>query len=193
MITETLMGTNFNFKNPWNNTEDNLQKVKDAAVWLGLNLSLNDMEFMAAFISLNETLIESKMKGEISNKEIISNLEIPEKKEYRTYYEVWGPATATEKYRTKWESYDEDWVKDSLLYHWREGLWDYYEGSYDGYDLDNFDADNFEVVDVHSINESKKSVLSKLVVENTEDLIETLDKDTLIELKNLINQKLSSF
>jgi len=40
--------------------------------------------------------------------------------------------------------------------------------------------------------ENKKPILDKLVVENTTNLLDNLDRETLIQLRNLINQKLSS-
>jgi len=40
--------------------------------------------------------------------------------------------------------------------------------------------------------ENKKPILDKLVVENTTGLLDNLDRETLIQLRNLINQKLSS-
>ncbi len=39
---------------------------------------------------------------------------------------------------------------------------------------------------------NKKPILDKLVVENTTNLLDNLDRETLIQLRNLINQKLSS-
>ena len=42
------------------------------------------------------------------------------------------------------------------------------------------------------LREGKKPILDRLVVENTKDLLENLDRETLVKLRNLINEKLSS-
>ena len=191
-IAEMLWETNFEYKNPWDEVDDNIDFVKKSAIWLGLDLDTDDMEFMAALMTENELLLDSKIKGQISTQDFISQLVLPKEEKFEIYYEVWGPATLTEKYKTTWKSYDKNWANDSLRSAWREGEWDYWDGDYQEYEADNFDADNFEVSEVYRIDESKKPILSKLIVENTKDMIENLDRETLIKIRNLINQKLSS-
>jgi hypothetical protein len=50
-------------------------------------------------------------------------------------------------------------------------------------------------VDVYEINESEirnESVLDRLVIENTSDVVKSLDKQTLIKLKSIIESRLRS-
>lgn len=191
-IAELLWQTDFEYKNPWGEADENFRFFRDSSIWLGLDFNYNDMEFMAALMTENELLLDSKIKGEISLQDTLSQLEIPKEKKFEIYYDVWGPATLTESYKTNWKSYYSSWAEDSLRFAYREGEWYYYDGSYQGYDTDNFDSDNFEITQVNSLKESKKTTLAKLVVENTNEILDNLDKDTLIELRNIINQKLSS-
>ena len=130
--------------------------------------------------------------NELTNSQAIEALSIPKKKKYVAYYELWGPATLTEKYKTTWESYNKNWVKDSLRHSYNEGDFNFYDGDYQEHESDNFEADNFDITYINDLRENKEPILDKLVVENTQDLLDNLDRDTLLKLRNLINQKLSS-
>lgn len=191
-IAESLMEEDFDYESPWDESDENLSLLKGKTNWLGGKVDEDDMEFMAAFMLNNRRLLEDLISGKVSKSEAISEFEMPRLQKYKVWYEVWGNATLTEKYKTKWESYNRNWVKDSLRHAYNEGSFDYYQGEYVEYETDNFDADNFEILDIRPIDENTKPILSKLVVENTKEMIESLDKDTLIELRNLINRKLSS-
>jgi hypothetical protein len=166
--------------------------LKEKSSWTGVNSEIEDMEFMAALININEPIFQQLKEGSISIKEAIANLTLPELQKYKIYYEIWGPATLTEKYSTTWQSYDRKWVSANIRHSYNEGTFDYYDGNYEEYETDNFEPDNFDITDVRTLSESKKPILSKLVVENTKEILNNLDKETLIELRNLINQKLSS-
>lgn len=183
----------FDYDDPFDDFDDNEKLIRNASAWASSNVEREDVEFISKFISDNLPLLESVKNDGVSAKSIIPELSIPSLKSYKVYYEIWGPATLTEKYRVTWESYDEDWVKPSLRRSYYDGDFDYYQGDYLEYETDNFESDNFEITDVDSINESKKTLLSKVVVENTTDVLDSLDKDTLLRLRNIINQKLSSF
>lgn len=183
----------FDYEDPFDDYNDNVELVVNASKWASSTVEREDIEFISKFISDNLPLLESVKNGEVSVKSIIPELVIPTSKSYRVYYEIWGNATLTERYKTTWESFDEDWVKSSIRQSWYDGDFDYYQGDYIEHETDNFDSDNFEITDVDLIKESKKSLLSRVVVENTTDVLDSLDRDTLINLRNLINQKLSSF
>jgi hypothetical protein len=176
ILSETLMQDNFYYGNPWDDAEDNLKLLRDKSGWIGIGIDYEDMEFIAAFIDENESIIKDVVDGKISKKDALDNLSIPKLEKFNIWYEVWGPATLTEKYRTTWQSYD----------------FSYWEGDYEEHESDNFEPDNFEITSRRKVMENKKPILDKLVVENTTNLLDNLDRETLIQLRNLINQKLSS-
>jgi hypothetical protein len=192
-IAESLYETDFNYDDPWDEADENYNLFKDASRWVGMNVEYEDMEFMASLMNINEPLLKQLSEKQISKQQALSQITPPELKKFKIYYEIWGPATLTERYSTTWESYDKSWVRDSLRYSYNEGDFSAYDGNYEDYETDNFEADNFEITDTREMRESKKPILSKLVMENTKDVLDNLDKETLIELRNLINQKLSSF
>jgi hypothetical protein len=88
-----------------------------------------------------------------------------------------------------------DWVKDSASQQRNDGNWNLY----DGYELSVTEYNNFEESDesfdeVVPINEGvQESLLSRLVVENTSEVVSSLDKETLLKLKNIIDSRLRSF
>ena len=192
VLSKQLIEDEFEYRNPWDYEYDNMTKLKTNGAWIGEKLDENDMEFIAAFILENLKTILSSIHNELTNSEVIERLSIPKKKNYIAYYEVWGPATLTEKYKTTWESYNKNWVKDSLRHSYNEGDFNFYDGDYQEHESDNFEADNFDITYINDLRENKEPILDKLVVENTQDLLDNLDRDTLLKLRNLINQKLSS-
>lgn len=192
-VAQSLYETNFNYEDPWDDAEDNDELLKEKSAWLGLDTDYDDMEFMAAFMNINDVILEKLKEGGISKQQAITEITLPKQKTFKIFYEIWGPATLTEKYSTTWQSYDEKWVNESLRHQYNNGEFNYYDGNYEEYETDNFDPDNFDITYTEKIRESKKPILSKLVVENTKEMLHDLDKETLIELRNLINQRLSSF
>jgi len=192
ILSETLMQDNFYYGNPWDDAEDNLKLLRDKSGWIGIGIDYEDMEFIAAFIDENESIIKDVVDGKISKKDALDNLSIPKLEKFNIWYEVWGPATLTEKYRTTWQSYDDRWVQDSLRHSYNEGDFSYWEGDHEEDETDHFEPDNFEITARRKVLENKKPILDKLVVENTTGLLDNLDRETLIQLRNLINQKLSS-
>jgi hypothetical protein len=58
---------------------------------------------------------------------------------------------------------------------------------YDNAEMNDWSIDNVS----ESISESK-SLLGRLVVENTSEVISSLDKQTLLELKQIIDSRLRS-
>jgi len=122
-----------------------MKKLNTSGAWIGEKFDEDDMEFIAAFILENLKIILSSIHNELTSSEAIEALSIPKKKKYTAYYEIWGSATLTEKYKTTWKSYYKDWVKDSLRYSYNEGNFDYYEGHYLEHESDNFDRDTLVV------------------------------------------------
>ena len=102
-----------------------------------------DPEFIAKFISTNFSEIEKYIKTKtIENSEVFV---IPEPMTYNVDYEVWGPATFTERYSRPWRTYDRKWVEKGFMDAYYEGVIHYYGGKYENYEVENFDADNLEI------------------------------------------------
>jgi hypothetical protein len=71
------------------------------------------------------------------------------------------------------------------------GDWSYYDGDYHGTEVDDFDENSLDVDEIEEVKEGyNESILNKLVVENTSEVVNSLDKKTLLELKKLIDSKL---
>lgn len=183
----------FNYDEPYDDYDENQEYLEQAANWTGEKIEHEDVEFISVLISDNFELFEKVKEGEIDKKAVIEELVKPQLYTYSIDYEVWGPATLTEKYEIKRKSYSESLAKDGLKHDYFEGNMSYYDGDYQENESDNFEPDNFDITWVNQVqNENKKSILSKIVVENTTEVLDNLDKKTLIELRNIINQKLSS-
>jgi hypothetical protein len=190
LISERLIDDDFDFQNPYDEYDESISKLKNIMKYFDRDALDLDMEFMAKFIEINYNILLS-IKDDGPSPEKYKELSIPQANKYKAYYEISGSAFLTEKYYDYWDSYDESFVKDNMYQQRNDGNWDYWDGHYIENETDNFDSDNFEVTYI-SLNESRKDLLSKLVVENTEELIDKIDRDSLIKLRNLINRKLSS-
>jgi hypothetical protein len=94
----------------------------------------------------------------------------------------------------KFDSYDMDWVEDSAEQQRQEGNWD----MYDGYHIRDTVYDNWETSDesfdkVIPVSENvKESLLDRLVLENTSEVVSSLDRQTLLKLKSIIDSRLRS-
>ena len=92
------------------------------------------------------------------------------------------------------DSYDEEWVKDSAQQQNSDGNWSMWEGrERRDTEYENFEESDYSFGDVYEVNENKpqnESVLGRLVVENTRDVVKSLDKKTLLELRRIIDSKL---
>jgi hypothetical protein len=87
-----------------------------------------------------------------------------------------------------------DWVIDSAGQQRDDGNWDVY----DGYNLrdstyDNFEASDYSFDEVKYVSEPvKESLLDRLVLENTSEVVSSLDRQTLLKLKSIIDSRLRS-
>ena len=188
-----LDNDSFDYENPFDDYETNETVLQSSSNWAGAYVGRDDVEFMCKFIKDNLPLLNQVKNGDSNTKEILSEIRIPEAKKYKVYYEISGRAILTEEYTTNWDCYDEDWVEASLKQSYYDGSFDYYQGDYVDHEVDDFETDDIDITSVNAINEGKRTLLSKIVVENTTDVVDSLDKDTLIRLRNIINQRLSSF
>ena len=88
-----------------------------------------------------------------------------------------------------------DWVKDSAEQQRNDGNWDLYNGrSLRDTTYDNFEESDYSFDDVKPVSESslKESLLDRLVLENTSEVVSSLDRQTLLKLKSIIDSRLRS-
>lgn len=192
-ISKICLENDFDFEDPYIiGYQESCEIVEDSSRWVGVGtIEAIDIEFIGKFISLNEEILriwidDEKKFGGISNQFII-----PKPKKYMVYYSSKGRGFITQKYQTDWTSYDKDWIRESMNELNSAGDWSYYDGDYIGSDVDEFDEDDLDIDDIEVVRESRnKSILNKLMVENTSEIIESLNRKTLLELRQLIDSKL---
>jgi hypothetical protein len=197
-IAEKLVDEDFPIGNPYgDNFDDAYQILKTISKYFSIEAVQEDIEFFAKFLEINDEIISdlfANNKEQMKNKELIEQLEIPVAKNYNLNYEADGSCTYIEYFSQEFDSYDEDWVRDSAEQQRQDGNWDMWDGrERRPTDYENFEMNDFNYGDVYEIDENpiRESLLSKLVLENTSNVINSLDRTTLIKLRNLINQKLS--
>ena len=120
---------------------------------------------------------------ETKDKSLYEQLIIPVSKRYKVEYQQYGSCTYTEHLETTWDSYDSDWVTDSLRMANEDGNWDLFDGKVIGTEYDNYDMNDFQFDDVTEISDVKESTKKNKI-------IESLDKKTLLELRGLIDSRL---
>ena len=116
-------------------------------------------------------------------------------KTYEVHYDVWGSCTYEEYKTQKFDSYDESWVVDSVNQQREDGNWDLYDGSDRREpEYENFEESDYSFGNVYELNNNntKESLLDRLVLENTSEVVSSLDKQTLLKLKQIIESRLRS-
>lgn len=196
-ISEKLIDEEFAIGNPYDYNFENLYNtLKDVSKYFNISSTHEDVEFFAKFLEINgDTIAEffANNGEQMKNKELIEQLEIPLAKSYDLNYSVWGTCTYTDYKVQEFDSYDEDWVKDSAHQQRSDGNWDMWDGRDNGQtEYDNYEESDYSFDDVSEVNEKpvQESLLSKLVIENTSEVVNSLDKKTLLELRRIIDSKL---
>jgi hypothetical protein len=177
------------------------------AVMIGnyFNIPVNDedVQFFSKLLDINKDVVSELVanNGErLKDKSLYEQLEIPEAKTYDLRYTVWGTCNYTEYLSQKFDSYDIDWVRAYANQQREDGNWDYYEGTnvrdteYENFEESDSSYDNvYEVNDDDTTNFDVRgeSMLDRLVIENTQDVVKSLDKKTLIKLKSIIESRLN--
>jgi len=198
-IAEKLVDENFPIGNPYDDDfEEAYSVLQSVSKYFNIVAAHEDVEFFAKLLEINDDLIAdlfANNKEQMKNKELIEKLVIPVAKSYNLNYSVWGSCSYTDYKVQKFDSYDEEWVSGSAEQQRQDGNWSMWDGR-DRRDTEyeNFEESDYDFGDVYEVDEKpiQESLLSKLVLENTSDVINSLDRTTLIKLRNLINQKLSS-
>ena len=193
-ISENLIDNGFEL-NPYESYdyEECIETLENISKYFNINEIIDeDVQFFSKFLEINDELLKKIIVT--GDRKLSENFIIPVAKRYKVEYQQYGTCTYTEYLETTWDSYDPDWVTDSMKMARETGDWDLYDGKSIDAEYNNHDMNDFQFDDVTEINHEKinESTYSKLVFENTAELIDNLDKNTLIKLKKLINQKLNS-
>jgi hypothetical protein len=201
-ICEKLIDEEFPIGNPYENDfDDAFSTLESISKYFNISIDIEDVEFFSKLLEINEDLVAdlfANNRENIRNKELIDQLIIPKAEEYKLHYEIYGTCSFTEYKSQEFDSYDEYWVKDTAEQRRQDGSWDFW----DGYDREVTDYENYQVDGetyghVYKVEYKEKkdnfvsdSILDKLVIENTENVVSSLDRQTLLKLKSIIDSKL---
>jgi hypothetical protein len=167
----------------------NFQTFEKVLKYFGFAAVEEDYQFFSKFIEINDELLSQIF--ETKDVSLFDKLILPMAQEYDVRYSVDGSCSFTEYYEDTVSCYDIDWV-ESMLETMQGATWDYYQGRLINTDYDNYDTADFNIDGVRPVVAESKSLLSRLVIENTADVVSSLDKRTLLELKRIIDSRLSS-
>ena len=199
-ICEKLVDEDFPIGNPYDSDFDAAEKIlTEVANYFSLAVTQEDVEFFSKFLKVNENIIAelfANNREQMRNSSLIEQLVIPVAKTYDLHYTTWGSCSYTEYKASYFDSYDKDWVTDSASQQRNDGNWD----MWDGRDIRDTEYENFEESDssynhVYNVDDKQEtiyseSILDKLVIENTTDVVNSLDRNTLIKLKSIIESRL---
>ena len=197
-IAAKLVDEDFPIGNPYDDDFDNAYDIlQEVSRYFSIEAVHEDVEFFSKFLEINDEIIAdlfANNRKEMKNTSLHEQLVIPIAKSYNLDYRVWGTCSYTNYMTKEFDSYDEEWVKDSASQQNNDGSWNMWEGQERSEtEYDNFEESDYDYEDVYEIDESKnrnESVLDKLVIENTSEVIGSLDKKTLIKLKSIIESRL---
>ena len=195
-ICEKLVDEDFPIGNPYESDYDNAYNIlQQVSKYFSVEASHEDVEFFAKFLQINDDLIAdlfANNKEEIKNRELFEQLVIPIAKSYNMNYSSWGSCSFTNYMVQEFDSYDEEWVKDSAQQQNNDGNWNMWEGGERrDTEYENFEESDYSFGDVYEIDDTKnESVLDRLVIENTSEVVNSLDRKTLLELRRIIDSKL---
>jgi len=197
-ICEKLVDEDFPIGNPYDSDFDSAFNIlQEVSKYFGISATHEDVEFFAKLLQINDDLIAdlfANNKEEIKNRELFEQLVIPVAKSYNLNYSSWGSCSFTNYMVQEFDSYDEEWVKDSAHQQNNDGNWNMWEGSERrDTEYENFEESDYSFDDVYEVNENKpknESVLGRLVIENTSEVVNSLDRKTLLELRRIIDSKL---
>ena len=203
-IIERLISDDFPIGNPYNEDYDGAyETLSNIGNYFNIPVNDEDVQFFSKLLDINKDVVSELVanNGErLKDKSLYEQLEIPEAKTYDLRYTVWGTCNYTEYLSQKFDSYDIDWVRAYANQQREDGNWDYYEGTnvrdteYENFEESDSSYDNvYEVNDDDTTNFDVRgeSMLDRLVIENTQDVVKSLDKKTLIKLKSIIESRLN--
>jgi hypothetical protein len=197
-IAEKLVDEDFPIGNPYTDDfESAYATLQEISKYFSVEPTHEDVEFFAKFLEINDEIIAelfANNKEQMKNRELIEQLVIPVAKSYNMDYSSWGSCSYTNYMVQEFDSYDEDWVTDSASQQSNDGNWNMWEGQETNpTEYENFEENDYSFGDVYEVNESNtknESVLNRLVIENTSEVVNSLDRKTLLELRRIIDSKL---
>jgi hypothetical protein len=197
-LAQKMIDEGFSGKNPYDEYDTLSADLLDAVKYFGMKyVTRLDIEFLASFINVNDEILTQLFDSETQNKqELYRQLEIPKPEKYTYDIIASGHGYVTETYKHTELTYNPEWIPtmvDALRYNSDE--FEYYDGDLINTLVDEFEVTNLEVDDVFRVlnqNSLKESILKRLVIENTESMIDSLDFQTLIDLKRIIDKKIHS-
>ena len=193
-ISEKLVDEGFDTVNPYSDYDENYKMLENIASFFSMVVNDEDVQFFAKLIDINDDLL-SKIFEPDGDKSLIEKLEIPVAKTYNLDYSTWGSCSYEDYLTQSFDSYDEDWVINSANQQRKDGNWDLYHGkSRRDTEYDNFEESDHSFDRVYEVNDNKikESLLDRLVLENTSEVVSSLDKQTLLRLKQIIESRLRS-
>jgi hypothetical protein len=197
-IAEKLVDEDFPIGNPYTDDfESAYATLQEVSKYFSVESTQEDVEFFAKLLEINDEIIAdlfANNKEQMNNRELIEQLVIPVAKSYNLDYSSWGSCTYTNYMVQEFDSYDKDWVTDSATQQNNDGNWNMWEGQETNpTEYENFEESDYSFGDVYEVNESNtrnESVLNRLVIENTSEVVNSLDRKTLLELRRIIDSKL---
>lgn len=196
LICDKLIDEGFPTGDPYiSDYDESYAILSNIGKYFNIPVNDEDVQFFAKFLEINDELIAdifANNSENINNTELINKLIIPVAKTYELQYSVYGSCNYYDHLGQKFDSYDKSWVRDSANQQRDDGNWDLYNG----YELEPTYYENFQEHDISydkvvEVDEKiQESLLSKLVIENTSEILPSLDKPTLLKLKQLIENKL---
>jgi hypothetical protein len=197
-ICEKLVDEDFPIGNPYTDDfESAYATLREVSKYFSVESTHEDVEFFAKLLEINDEIIAdlfANNKEQMKNRELIEQLVIPVAKSYNMDYRYWGTCSYTNYMVQEFDSYDEDWVTDSATQQNNDGNWNMWEGQETNpTEYENFEESDYSFGDVYEVNESNtenESVLNRLVIENTSEVVNSLDRKTLLELRRIIDSKL---
>jgi len=194
LIAEKLIDEDFPQGNPYGDYgfSKHYNQLENIGKYFNISAVHEDVEFFSKFLEMNDDVLAEIF--ETGDKSLSEKLIIPVAQTYELLYSVWGSCTYDDYMGQKFDSYDMNWVEDSAEQQRQDGNWDLY----DGYNIrdtvyDNFDSSDHSFDEVRPVSESvKESLLDRLVLENTSEVVSSLDRQTLLKLKSIIDSRLRS-
>ena len=193
LICDKLIDEGFPTGNPYiSDYDESYAILSNIGKYFNISAVNEDVEFFSKFLEMNDDVLTDIF--ETGDKTLYDKLVIPVAQTYELLYSVWGSCTFDDYMGQKFDSYDMSWVEDSARQQRDDGNWDLY----DGYNIndttyDNFDTSDYSFDEVNYVSEPvKESLLDKLVLENTSEVVSSLDRGTLLKLKSIIDSRLRS-
>ena len=190
MISSQLIKNDFDYETLYNNFDDNVRILEEVGKYFGEEIMNEDVQFFAKFIEINENTLTELY--ETKNKSLYNKIIIPVPKDYEIRYSVWGSCTYEEYYKDTITSYDEFWVRDMVQEDYNNGNFELYEGVSVNTEYDNYEMNDWSINEVSEKKNVRESLFTKLVLENTSSVLDSVDRDTLLKMKSIIESKLKS-